>query len=520
MIVTTINGSEIDRKYVRKIKNLNNEFKYYIIGNINIKDSGDCYQLNNIYYTVEKERLAWDNINNQYNLKSKLSYGVIDSYYDQGYFDKKSLDIVTLYLTKDPIPELCISRKVALTLSLIEDNNNMFFNPAYYTYADIIPRNAVSRDYKNSLPYNFKPILLNCKNDFKNYVIDKNSIANMYYDSHHVLLNKYTFGIEIETTIGVIPDELIKYLGVRPLRDGSITGLEYVTIPLTGRSGINAFFDIVNLINKYTSSNFSCAMHVHVGNVPRTPNFIAAMFKVMYYIQDDVYNLFPMYKKHNANIKKQCYTAPLNSHLMSSLNYQCNTDEDIKNDYQKIVQALSGNHRDYRQYVPLQNILQHPYDPSENSKWNMKERYKILNLIPLIFTNKQTIEYRIYTVPDTAEKALSFLMMSLIITEFANRNTNNINANQGVIKDYNLDRIYDCTVDSSTLRSLLYDRREAVNKVVNYKGAFFEEKDIIIHKKRYAKKLDFITIPPQVIARTATFSSSRDEFTIDQVLEL
>ena len=52
MNVTTITGEVINKKLTRKIKNLQDIFAYYKIGNINQKDSGDCYQINNIFYKI------------------------------------------------------------------------------------------------------------------------------------------------------------------------------------------------------------------------------------------------------------------------------------------------------------------------------------------------------------------------------------------------------------------------------------------------------------------------------------
>ena len=40
----------------------------------------------------------------------------------------------------------------------------------------------------------------------------------------------------------------------------------------------------------------------------------------------------------------------------------------------------------------LDNIISHPSDPNGNQKWNIRPRYLLFNIIPLIFGNKQTIE--------------------------------------------------------------------------------------------------------------------------------
>ncbi len=210
---------------------------------------------------------------------------------------------------------------------------------------------------------------------------------------------------------------------------------------------------------------------------------------MMYYLQNDIYELFPRYKYINDGTKRMCYTAPLSSHLMSSLNYRCQTSQDIKNDYTNIVYELSGKHSSYSKYVPLSNITSHPSDPSESSKWYMKERYKILNLIPLIFTNKSTIEYRIFTVPNTIDKAISFLILSLIITDFVKKHDSSINSDSSLIKSYDLKKILYNTINGTNVFYDIQRRQSIVNDILNNKGGFFEEKDVTIQNNYYAKKM-------------------------------
>jgi hypothetical protein len=90
MKVITINGEEILKKNTRKIKSIDGTYKYYKIGELNIKNSGDCYQINNIYYTIEKGRIEWDNFKGLYCLKSHLLFGIINDQGNNGYFSKEA----------------------------------------------------------------------------------------------------------------------------------------------------------------------------------------------------------------------------------------------------------------------------------------------------------------------------------------------------------------------------------------------------------------------------------------------
>lgn len=74
-------------------------------------------------------------------------------------------------------------------------------------------------------------------------------------------LKDVTFGIEFETSkIKFVPNDILMKYGLIPLRDGSIRGYEYTTIPLTGTEGIQDLYyickalkRIVNMINHVQS---------------------------------------------------------------------------------------------------------------------------------------------------------------------------------------------------------------------------------------------------------------------------
>jgi len=480
MKVTTINGEEILKKDARKIKREDGTYGYFKIGNPEIKDSGDCYQINNIFYTLEKKRIVWDHYLKKYVLKSSTIEGIIDKNFKVGSFNNEA-PVVHIYINEIK-SALCMSRDIPQELNYIEGPGNCFYNPDYFTYSQIFPRRAIDSNLKNLLPYNFKTLQEQASENYKSFKIKNDEECNLLYQIAPHLFDKYTFGIELETTRGLIPMSVYRNLGVMPVRDGSISGLEYVTIPLNGKKGVAAFKEIIESIIKYTDSNYTCSMHVHVGGIPRTMEFIVAMFKFGYYFQENIFQLFPSYKRVNDGIKKQCYTAPLDSLLMASLNFKSTGIEKIKEDYQSIVYALSGNHVDFEKFVELDKIQAHPSDPQESAKWYMKERYKWLNIIPLIFTNKKTIEYRIFTVPDNFEKAFLFLLISLVITDFVNNYTSKILTTPSVSKNINLYTISNYTNTASIFKDMLNQRLIEVSKQSNNKGSFFEEEQIKLSK--------------------------------------
>ena len=77
---------------------------------------------------------------------------------------------------------------------------------------------------------------------------------------------QYTFGVEIETSEGFIPDRVARNYNMRTVHDGSISGGEYVTGVLYGDRGFHHLQQICNELNRRTKINKKCGLHVHIGS--------------------------------------------------------------------------------------------------------------------------------------------------------------------------------------------------------------------------------------------------------------
>ena len=88
--VITIKGEELPISQCRKFTNL-----YYKIGDVNIKDSGDCYLINGKCYREETGLIVYNYSVNQYViLDNTLIRGVVDILENEliiGYFNKNDL---------------------------------------------------------------------------------------------------------------------------------------------------------------------------------------------------------------------------------------------------------------------------------------------------------------------------------------------------------------------------------------------------------------------------------------------
>mgnify|MGYP000978013104 CR=1 FL=1 len=83
--------------------------------------------------------------------------------------------------------------------------------------------------------------------------------------------------------------------------------------------------------------------------------------------------------------------------------------------FEPIFQFLSMGHTFKEFDNDLSNVTEHPSDPRGNSKWYVKSRYRWVNMIPLLFGNKETVEFRIHTPTYDIDKILNFLLINLEI---------------------------------------------------------------------------------------------------------
>ncbi len=188
---------------------------------------------------------------------------------------------------------------------------------------------------------------------------------------------KYTFGLEFETSMGYIPQEKCFRDGLIPLRDGSISGIEYSTVVLKGNKGLNLLKQELDTLKEYTMFNKECALHIHMGGFPVDPISIYALYSLWYVVERELLNHEYVPKltfntsKYKANGKDYC--------KMLSGSY---TFEDV-------FEAVTG-----RKY--LGSLVQpHPADVEKRAKWNIKARYYGLNLVNMLcYKGPKTVEFR------------------------------------------------------------------------------------------------------------------------------
>jgi hypothetical protein len=414
--VKTVNNKEICISKCRKYPS-----GYYKIGDIKIENSGDCYKIDNKYYRFETGQIVFNHTINEHVFKTNnLYYGLVEKN-KMGYFENTP-NKIKIY-SKDSEIIYAINEDILINNYEYREklNDGCYYHISLISSFDFKRIQTPENSYKTSLPYDSKGIT-DKHLQMYNYLYDS-KISNNTQD-FSVLLEDLTFGLEFETIKGYVPERITKKLGLIPLRDGSITGLEYVTVPFKGAKGLQTLNDISKELEKRTIFTHQCSLHLHLGNVPRTPEFILAFFKLTLSIQEELFSLFPMYKKYNLGIKNKNYSSPYNVYNLLSKMDPSIDKNNLNSNFSILLDYLGEETGFYETNDnDLKNIKYHPRDPSGNQKWNIKTRYFFHNFIPLIFGNKQTIEFRIHTPTYDINKINFFIGLNSILINFCKNNT-------------------------------------------------------------------------------------------------
>jgi len=469
-IVDTISGNRAMRTDCRKIRG-----EFYKVGDVTKKDSGDCYKINGRYYKGHTGYIVYDHRLNQYVVKKMnviVEKGVIGlDENEEPIFGSFSLDM------ENPEPPLLkwkggqynvLSTEILTKSFRFQEDmrTGIFVDRKSIDAIHFIQPAIVSQDMKRNLPYDSTGRLGRVQDQYEKMYKPELSEAVKKYD---YAIGDLSFGVEFETTRGIIPQRIADPLGLMALRDGSIQGLEYVTIPLQGAKGMQALLDSLKQLRRRTTYDDTCALHFHIGNIPRTEEFFLAFTRMMFLIQDEMFGLFPIYKKENYGVKRKSYTKPYEYGDTVYHFDKIITPEKVTSNFRHLYSFLSMG-QDYAEVGrKLENVAYHPSDPHGTSKWNIKSRYYWVNMIPLLFGNKQTVEFRLHTPTYDSYKVMNYLVLCAAIVNYTIKNTTSILENPGAYANIRLDHIISRMFHNKTGGGLLVDSLiNYINRRRNY----------------------------------------------------
>lgn len=187
---------------------------------------------------------------------------------------------------------------------------------------------------------------------------------------------KYTFGIEFEASHGFLPQEKCFQLGLIPLRDGSISSVEYATIVMN-ENKLGLLQRQIEELAKYTKFNKECSLHMHLGGYPVNLKSVYALYRVCKNLEKYLYKTLPKYtfrtSLYKATRKDYCKLLP-----------ECNT-----------ATSMYEYFADYKCKYAGSLTVNHPSDEDKRGKWNIQSRYVWLNLVNMLFYREcKTVEFR------------------------------------------------------------------------------------------------------------------------------
>lgn len=240
----------------------------------------------------------------------------------------------------------------------------------------------------------------------------------------------YTFGVELETYSGYIPNYIRKRLSISSHYDGSIRnsenqkmpGGEYVTDVLRYDSGFKHLKDITFELSRRCLINHTCSVHIHFGNIIFNKEFIVLLYKLSIIIQNELFLMMPPSRRKNE------YCQFVSSKPLELVTPSCfkdvrkvnknDTKAYINDAYSQIVKCISLGK------MPSSSInknLNHP-----NGRYcgynRSSPRYWWLNFLPTLFTiesgRDHTIEFRAHSATLNYEKIKNFILICMGILSF------------------------------------------------------------------------------------------------------
>lgn len=399
-LVVSVSGEKVLRKECIKI------------GDNFYKKGVDCVSIEGKWYRKNHPKIYFDKKHNEYRLVNEnICYGIVDynkntGEYDFGHFEANRL--VAPYINSRH------GKNIVMNDEVFESIPKVYLDSGEHVdYTQAIRMNYFHRKRPKSdhFPYRTIPRLYNSADLIQTFVDARKKVVlpdffNPKVQSKRLIemVNKYSFGIEYETSSGIIPENECYKAGLIPLRDGSISGIEYTSIPMAGLEGINNIFYQTKLLNKYCTFDKECSLHIHLGNFPLDEAKITKLWNLAYCIQDDLALMF-----HRNVFRTSAYKE-------SGKDY-CNRLPSIVTDFDELYSYLSATNMSYKKGNFFEK---HPRNPNFDHKWENNLRYFWFNLINLLFDNKgKTVEFRLHGPIFNSSKIINWLLITMAILDFA-----------------------------------------------------------------------------------------------------
>lgn len=266
----------------------------------------------------------------------------------------------------------------------------------------------------------------------------------------------FTIGIEFETSTGNIPWLDLKENALVPLYDGSITGHEYVTLPLTMKQ-VPVIKRYLSLLNNFTTYDHNCSLHIHFGGFPIEFEKIEFLVKQWSNFQNELLQYLPLwsysvenYKDNHKAYNKKLSIRDLRSFIYRATRNEITSDADL--------------------YLPNQ------YDEDEERKWNVEGRYYNMNIMHLVSgKSHKTVEFRFLRPTYRYDEIKTYILILGGFLKWVMNNTGKCSVEK-IIEQFDNDTITMLKHNMSVLKLL----SKMQTNYDDYGGLNDDRKDVIL----------------------------------------
>jgi len=220
----------------------------------------------------------------------------------------------------------------------------------------------------------------------------------------------YTFGVEFETSAGVLSQKEAEEVDLLTVGDRSIGAAEYVSPVLHGDDGLAFVKRALDMLKDKTLVDDRCGLHIHIGGMKDTPRvtmpllnkeFAVRAIKLGTQIEEDLYRISP------PNRKPELY------HCHSIMRYK---DIDHKNWEDYLGSYVFGPKESWDDPFDFGD-----YTYGEEGRRGTNSvgtwcggRYKWLNLVHAVTkSSHKTCEFRIFAGTTNYEKVYAYILISM-----------------------------------------------------------------------------------------------------------
>lgn len=403
----------------------------------------DCFRINGKWISKHFNNIAIDEFTGTYNYITKLCKGVKKIDFDEqnkcynvtyGYSSKPQGGSINVYGFKTPLLILNDDYYKELVQRLKPCRfSDIPYLDGLSNFKEVVPYDANRDNYDLTVSLRKAKLRKYSEEEMMNYGI----ISKSFKTSEN---KKYTFGVEIETSDGLLTSEQANELKLNIMtdKDGSVYsdkgkkygGAEYITGVLQGDSGLRQLKILCRELSKKTLINETCSVHVHLGT-DFDNLFILFMYILGNSIEKDMYSVVSKNRLYKPNGQMNDFCKPLKN--INLKNITPNMTEDVYNktiaeNFKKVFSWISCGHDESERCNRLTN---HPkgakcgYDKETS-------RYCWINMVPTYFNTRNnksyTIEFRMMGETTNYYKIKNWLLLCMSLVWFVeNRRTDILN---------------------------------------------------------------------------------------------